>query len=122
MSPKIIAVLTICVLLVAGGGYYLVSTTRRGTEEPRSKEFDLRIAERRIVDGPKVLRVRQNDAVTIHIASDEAEEFHLHGYDRSVDIGPDKAATLSFTASASGNFVFELEGSKTEIGTVEVLP
>ena len=122
MNRKIIAILAIGILLVAGGGYYLVSTTRPGAGEPRSKEFDLRIAERKIVEGPKVLRVRQNDAVTLRITADETEEFHLHGYDRSVDIGPDKTATLSFAASASGNFLIELEESKTEIGAVEVLP
>src|SRR3989338_2581380 len=65
MNRKIIAILAIGILLVAG--------------EPRSKEFDLRIAERKIVEGPKVLRVRQNDAVTLRITADETEEFHLHG-------------------------------------------
>jgi len=66
--------------------------------------------------------VNQGDEITIKITSDEAEEFHVHAYDNSVELEPNKQATLTFTTNLSGRFPFELEKSKTEIGALEVQP
>lgn len=47
--------------------------------------------------------------VSIRITSDVADEVHLHGYDRKVDVTPDAPATLTFTADIPGVFEVELE-------------
>lgn len=84
--------------------------------------FDLVIKDKKIVSGPVTINVTQGDEVTINITSDEAEEFHIHAYDNSVELEPDIQSTLTFTANLSGRFPFELENSKTEIGALEVQP
>jgi heme/copper-type cytochrome/quinol oxidase subunit 2 len=47
--------------------------------------------------------------VSIQVTSDVADEVHLHGYDKKVDVTPDAPATLTFTADIPGIFEVELE-------------
>ena len=84
--------------------------------------YELVIQSKKLISGPETIKVNQDDEVTIKITSDETEEFHVHAYDNSVELEPGKQATLTFTASLSGRFPFELENSKTEIGALEVQP
>ena len=84
--------------------------------------YELVIQGKKLVSGPATIKVTQGDEVTIKITSDESEEFHVHAYDNSVELEPNKEATLTFTAKLSGRFPFELENSKTEIGALEVQP
>ncbi len=80
------------------------------------------IKSRKLVSGTETIKVSQDDKVEINVTSDEPEEFHIHGYDNSVDLEKDTKATLSFTANISGRFDYELENSKTDIGALEVSP
>ena len=75
-----------------------------GTSEPEKREFDLGIVDRKLNLDPPVIEVKQGDTVNIRIASDEHGNFHLHGYDIVVGVGPDETATMDFTANATGKF------------------
>lgn len=112
--------------VMAGGLFYVYKTLVFDAETPASastpKVFSLVVEKRRLVSGPYALEVRQGDQVTINITVDEPEELHLHGYDLHADLEKGKQGSLSFTASASGRFPYELENSKTEIGALEVQP
>ncbi len=127
MNTKIfIGILAVVVLGVAGW-YMLNDRTEAPTPvssapQAQTKNFTLRIAERKIIEGPTTLTVKQGDTVTIAITADEADEFHIHGYDQSAELEPGVETTLTYTASASGRFPFELEKSGTELGAIEVLP
>ena len=89
---------------------------------PEVKEFSLQIANRKIVAGSGNIEVREGDVVNITIVVSEDEEMHLHRYDKSVDLIKDISGTLTFIASMTGRFPFELEHSKTELGVVSVVP
>lgn len=84
--------------------------------------FELVVRDGKLVSGPGTLRVTQGDALTIRITADVAEELHLHGYDMTVDLVAGKPAELSLVADRSGRFEYELEKSRLELGTLEVLP
>lgn len=90
--------------------------------ETNVKTFELVISKKKIVSGQESLKVNQGDEVTIKITSDEPEEFHVHAYDKSVDLEKDTQAELTFVANLTGRFPFELEESKTELGALEVVP
>ena len=89
---------------------------------PDVKEFSLQIANRKMVAGSGNIEVREGDVVNITIVVSEDEEVHLHGYDKAVDLIKDIPGTLTFIASMTGRFPFELEHSKTELGVVSVEP
>jgi heme/copper-type cytochrome/quinol oxidase subunit 2 len=91
---------------------------------PAQKAFTLIVTGKKIVSGDTTLSVNQGDVVTITITDtdDATEELHLHGYDVHTDLTAGVASTLTFTASTTGRFPFELENSKTDLGAVEVNP
>lgn len=99
-----------------------------GEEEKRKEEneskntFELVVKNKELVSGPQILTVVQGEDVTIQIISDEEEELHLHGYDESIELVPNRQATLTFTADVSGRFPYELEYMQKEIGVLEVQP
>lgn len=101
------------------------SSAQQASSSPtqsNTKIFELFVKNRKLVSGPETLKVNEGDDVTIRITADEDEELHLHGYDKSVDLTKNQPADLNFTASLTGRFPYELEKSKTEIGTLEVQP
>ena len=113
----------VLIVILFGGFYYYRSFSAPAPAGADSKSFDLIITGRKIVSGPETLQVRQGDTITITATiTDEDEEFHVHGYDRSMDLKKGEKGSLSFVADASGRFMFELEESKAEIGAIEVLP
>ena len=73
-------------------------------EEPRDRDFDLRIEDRALNLDPAVVRANQGDSVTLNVRSDEHGTFHLHGYDIELEVGPDEITPMRFTADATGNF------------------
>jgi uncharacterized cupredoxin-like copper-binding protein len=85
-------------------------------------EFELVVKGGKLVSGPHVLNVMQNQNVMVHVTSDREEELHLHGYDLKVELHPGQRASLVFTATQSGRFEYELEKSGVELGAMEVLP
>ncbi|SRR6266481_2168766 len=116
----------IAVLVIAGGAYYLhtstVSAPTAGTPQSQTKAFVLVVKARTLISGQPVLSVKQGDTVSITITADESDELHLHGYDKQVDFATGTPATLTFVADQSGRFPFEMEGSKTDLGEVDVQP
>ncbi len=128
-TSKILSV--IAVLIIAAAVYFFSSS--RVADAPvtvenvatstvsSTKEFRLEIVDKEVI-GNSTFTVKRGDTIVIKITADEAEEFHVHAYDDSVELEPGVEAALSFVADASGRFPFELEKSGAEIGAIEVLP
>lgn len=116
-----ILIILCAVLLVGIGGYFLMGSPALQSG-PATKEFTWDVKAKKLVAGDETMKVNKDDTVVIKITSDEAEELHVHGYDRSVELEPNKQATLTFVANASGRFPIELEESKTDLGALEVQP
>ncbi len=85
-------------------------------------DFEIIIKDKKLISGPATIQVSEGDEITIKVTSDEPEELHVHGYDKSIGLEPDIPATLTFITDTSGRFPFELENSQVEIGILEVQP
>lgn len=96
--------------------------TTPNTNKVFTELFRLTVSGKKLTTGPETLRVFQGETVVIKITSDEAEELHLHGYDRSVELQPNQEAELTFVATLTGRFEYELERSGTALGVLEVVP
>ncbi len=57
------------------------------------------------------LEVARGDVVMMTIASDTAEEVHVHGYDLFGDVAANAETTIVFTADTPGRFEIEFERS-----------
>ena len=66
--------------------------------------YKFRIEKRKLASGPKALRVRQGERVTLEWLSDEAAALHLHGYNVELTLAPGKPGVMSVDAYAAGRF------------------
>ena len=106
-----------------------VATTRPASTSPAApapavppaRVFEYTVQHKKVT-GPDVIRVNQGDELTIAVTCDAAEELHLHGYNKKIDLKPNQRGELKFVADRSGRFEYELEHSKTELGALEVQP
>jgi heme/copper-type cytochrome/quinol oxidase subunit 2 len=62
--------------------------------------------------GTRVVSVPKGTSVTINMTSNDAEDYHLHGYDIEQDADAGKTSTFEFTADQTGQF--DLESHVTE--------
>jgi plastocyanin len=69
---------------------------------------------------PSRVKVAAGSTVQLRVDSDVADEVHLHGYDKSVDVEPGSTARLTFTASISGLFEVELESRGLRLTQLQV--
>ena len=118
---KKVLITLVAVVVIVGGAFYFLRPAKN-TSGPQTHEVMLHIEGIELVSGPEVLEVKKGDTVEITVMADTEDEFHLHGYDRSIDIGPDREPTLTLVADTAGRFIAELEGSETEIFVLEVMP
>jgi hypothetical protein len=66
--------------------------------------------------------VDEGDRVLLVVASDVADEVHLHGYDLSRNVAPGKKARIAFRATIPGRFEVELEERGLQIAELTVNP
>ncbi|GAA3565825.1 hypothetical protein GCM10022197_22110 [Microlunatus spumicola] len=57
--------------------------------------------------------MKAGQKVTITATSDVKDSVHVHGYDKTLDLPPGEAASVSFVADVKG--VFEVETHETEL-------
>ncbi|MFQ5765468.1 MAG: hypothetical protein ACE5GT_11100 [Rhodospirillales bacterium] len=85
-------------------------------EEGESRVFDLKIENRVLAAGNKVIRVTEGDRVELRWRTDEAVELHLHGYDVKAAVEPGATAVMGFTAHATGRFPVTSHGFRATGG------
>ena len=100
-------------------------TTGQGQANPKPKAP----ATRRIVvaggkprGGVQKLDYKQGDRIQFVVASDVADEIHVHGYDVTEDVPAGGSVRFSFPARIEGVFEVELEGRKQQIAQLKVNP
>ncbi|MDQ3762269.1 MAG: hypothetical protein M3460_11450 [Actinomycetota bacterium] len=58
--------------------------------------------------------------IVVSVASDVADEIHVHGYDRRAKVPAGATAAVPFTANVPGVFEVELENSKLQLFQLQV--
>jgi hypothetical protein len=102
-----------------------------GVANAAEVSYVLAIANGRVPDNMRLIRVKQNDVVKLKWSTDKPITIHLHGYDIEQDVKPGTVTEMSFTARATGRFTVEPHLGKTPSGghahgdvlvTIEVYP
>jgi len=73
-----------------------------------------------VVEGASRQRAALNQPVTIRVTSDVAEEVHVHGYDKRMNVAPGRPAEVTFVANLPGVYEVEFERSHKLLFTLEV--
>lgn len=93
--------------------------------------YALPVANGRVPDNMRLIRVKQNDVVKLEWRTDKPLTVHLHGYDIEQELKPGTVTEMTFTARATGRFTVEPHIGKTPSGghahgdvlvTIEVYP
>jgi len=93
--------------------------------------YALTIANGRVPDNMRLIRVKQNDVVKLEWRTDKPLTVHLHGYDIEQELQPGTVMEMTFTARATGRFTVEPHIGRTPSGghahgdvlvTIEVYP
>lgn len=70
----------------------------------------------------KSLEYDSGDTIRLRFSSDTAQEIHIHGYDRYVDVPAGGSKTETFKATAEGIFEVELHSNGALLAKLEVQP
>jgi hypothetical protein len=87
---------------------------------PRSELVSYRGGE--AAGGVKRLEFKQGETARFSIASDVAEEIHVHGYDLYRDVPAGGRARFAFQADIEGIFEVEMHGSAVQVAELRVEP
>ena len=78
------------------------------------------ISQHKVTPAPAVHTVRLGDQVELTVTSDAADQVHLHGYDKEIEITAGKPGTIDFTANLPGIFEVETHVSNLQLLQIEV--
>jgi hypothetical protein len=93
--------------------------------------YVIAIANGRVPDNMRLIRVKRDDVVKLEWSTDKPISVHLHGYDIEKDIKPGTVTQMTFVARATGRFTVEPHIGTTQSGghghgdvlvTIEVYP
>lgn len=87
---------------------------------PTATTIDITVRDGRITPRPGRITVKRGERVRITVTSDTADEFHLHGYDRTLTLRPGTLATLELTCDLPGVFEAELHHSGARMFELQV--
>jgi FtsP/CotA-like multicopper oxidase with cupredoxin domain len=91
-----------------GGGATSPTETEEPPPPPPEPEVTrIRMRDGAVVGGAQDIEVARGDTVRIVVASDAADEIHLHGYDITRNAAPGQPARFRFQADAEGAFEIE---------------
>jgi hypothetical protein len=103
-----------------GGATAPPAETQPAEAAPRVET--IRMRGRAPVGEPKTITFDSGDTVRLRFVSDVAEEVHIHGYDRYVNVPAGGSARTRFKANAEGIFEIESHGSGELLAKLQVQP
>jgi heme/copper-type cytochrome/quinol oxidase subunit 2 len=98
------------------------TTQASGTTEAASnaQTVEIRVTGDQVQTAERRVKVPLGSQVRLEVTADRADEVHLHGYDRKVDIEPGTPAVLEFQADTPGVFEVELEEASLKLVELQV--
>src|SRR4051794_22379040 len=132
-----VIVVAIAVLVIArGGGDDETTTTTptnttaktktgtatNDTPAPAIPLHRIVVKDAKPVGGIQQIKVNKGDPIRIAVASDTADEIHIHGYDLMKDVEAGGGVRFAFKATSDGNYEIELEEHKEQIAQLTVEP
>lgn len=91
-----------------------------GSSAAAVTEVRVSVVKGRVATASRTVKVRRGATVRITVTSDVADEFHLHGYDRELELAPGRPGTLRLVASVPGVFEAELHHSGARLFELQV--
>jgi hypothetical protein len=85
------------------------------TADPSGEQADVTInvtvANGKVNPSGATIKAKAGQTVLVTAVSDAADELHIHGYDKELELSPGKPASVKFTANMKGTFEIETHES-----------
>jgi heme/copper-type cytochrome/quinol oxidase subunit 2 len=120
------SVLAVALAACGGGGDddQAAATTTAGSASTAAgadaQTVQITVTGTKVATAERRVKVPLDGKVRLEVTADRADEVHLHGYDRKVDIQPGVPAVLEFTADVPGVFEVELEEAGLKLVELQV--
>jgi hypothetical protein len=73
--------------------------------------INVTVANGKVNPSGATIQAKAGQTVLVTAVSDTAEELHIHGYDKMLELSPGKPASVKFTANMKGTFEIETHKS-----------
>ena len=70
--------------------------------------------------GPDTIDAKSGETLTLEVTSNVADELHVHGYDKELELAPNATTRLTFTTDIPGTFEIELHSTDSVIASLRV--
>ena len=109
---------------LAACGSSAVKTDVAGASAPAlaPKQITVTVAGDTITPKPATVTVKAGQPITLTVTSDRADEVHVHGIDKELELEAGVAGTLSFTATPAGSYEVETHKSGKLLFKLQVNP
>jgi hypothetical protein len=101
----------------AGGPVSVIPTTPAG---PSTRSIAVTVRDGQVSGDTGRVEVAPGTPIMLSVTSDVADEIHLHGYDKEVQIPAGGTGSISFTADIPGVFEVELHESGLSLFQLQV--
>lgn len=85
-------------------------------------DISVQVQNGKIASGGGVVKLTRGDHVSLSVASDRADNLHIHGYDLHLDVSANRPAKLEFDADRTGRFAVEFHESNLQLVVLEIYP
>ncbi len=99
------------------------ATAPETTEQPPPPRVEtIQIKDKGPVGEPETIEFESGDTIRLRFTSNTAEEVHIHGYDKYVDVPAGGSARTRFKADAEGIFEIEAHSTGELLAKLQVSP
>ena len=116
------SVLAVALAACGGGDDQDQATAGPGTTAAAAgaRTVQITVTGTKVETAERRVKVPLDGKVRLEVTADRADEVHLHGYDRKVDVEPGTPAVLELTADVPGVFEVELEEAGLKLVELQV--
>ncbi|MFD7612455.1 hypothetical protein [Streptomyces sp. NPDC059828] len=79
---------------------------------PSTRTIRISVTGNKVSPAPRRVEVAKGTRVTLVVTSDQADELHVHGFDITAELTPERTQKLSFVAVRTGLFAVETHESE----------
>lgn len=104
----------------SSSGSVRATTTSPPSTEDQAVRISVSVKDGDVSPPPRRAELDKGDRVRLRVASDIADEVHVHGVDKSKDVARGKPTVLTFVVDQTGLFEVELENEGLQLLQLEV--
>lgn len=110
------------VALVVLVGLFAILQSRNSDAPAPVREYNLTVQNGKLTDDIDALTAYEDQTLIFNVTGDSTDKFHIHGYDKTLELKAGEDARLEFVADKTGRFEVEVHDAGQQLTVLEVNP